>query len=357
MRFIKFIHPFLAIIVGTLLHHLESVLAPAQDQVARLRLPEGDAGIAAMFPGDVMLETHPDVVFVEDFEQDSLQSVWERWEQVRAEESMSFSDDVPPGSSGRRSLLMDRQRGSGPSLYRRIRNESGGWGDDRLFLRFYVKFASDCGELHHGVSALGGNHPATPYPMVRAGNRPDAARSFWSGIEPHGRRWVWDYYTYWGEMRGSPPAGRTWGNSFIRDPQLTVERGRWICIEHMIQVNDIGKSNGEQALWIDGKLVSHLGESFPKGAWIWDKFHPGQGGQSVRWGTGGREDLRIPEEGTPFEGFRWRSVPELNVNFVWIYVYTEQPAGHRIRVAFDDLVVATSYIGPLKRGDPKRDDR
>jgi hypothetical protein len=33
--------------------------------------------------------------------------------------------------------------------------------------------------------------------------------------EPFGRNWTWDYYAYWNEMRGSPPRGQTWGNSFV----------------------------------------------------------------------------------------------------------------------------------------------
>jgi hypothetical protein len=312
-------------------------------------LPQGHSGIAAKYPGDAGIEKDPRVVFVEDFEQDGLETLWGRWETVGGRETMSLAADAPAGSRGKQSLVMDRREGSGGSLYRRIRNESGGWGYDRLFLRFYVKFDPDCGEIHHGVSALGGNHPATRWPMVSAGNRPDGAKTFWSGIEPHGNRWVWDYYTYWCEMRGSPPAGRTWGNSFIRDPGLTVEKGRWICVEHMIKINDVGRSNGEQALWLDGKLVSHLGEGFPKGLWVWDKFQPGQGGQGVRWGAAGRENFQVPEGGAPFEGFRWRTVEELNVNYVWIYTYTAQPPGHRIKVWFDDLVAATSYIGPLQK--------
>ena len=150
-------------------------------------------------------------------------------------------------------------------------------------------------------------------------------------------------------MRGSPPRGQTWGNSFIRDPDLKVDRGRWICVEQMVKMNDVGDTNGEQALWIDGKLVSHLGKGFPKGLWIWDKFLTGKGGKGFRWGADGREQLQVPEGGAPFEGFRWRTVKELNVNYVWIYVYTQKPAGHRIKVWFDDVVVARTYIGPLAR--------
>ena len=128
----------------------------------------------------------------------------------------------------------------------------------------------------------------------RRGQRPDGAKTFWSGIEPFGAAWTWDYYTYWCEMRGSPPRGQTWGNTFLRDPKLKVEKGKWICIEQMIKLNDVGDTNGEQALWIDGKQVSHLGKGFPKGGWIFDKFNPGQGGTGVRWNDakGEREAVR-----------------------------------------------------------------
>lgn len=313
-------------------------------------MPEGDRGIAAKYPGDVGIDKDPNVLFVENFEEESIEAMCKRWENVKSPEIMSFSSDVPRGSSGKHSLLMEREKGSGGHLYRRIRNEAGGWGYDKLFLRFYVKFAPDCGELHHGVSSMGGNNPATPWPTGGAGERPNGADRFSSGIEPYGSAWVWDYYTYWCEMRGSPPAGRTWGNSFIRDPGLKVEKGKWICIEHMIKLNDLGDTNGEQALWIDGKLVSHLGKGFPKGVWIWDKFHPGKGGKGVRWNyeKGGREDFQVPEDGLPFEGFRWRTVKELNINYIWLYIYTEKPPGHHIKVWFDDIVVAKGYIGPLK---------
>ena len=150
-------------------------------------------------------------------------------------------------------------------------------------------------------------------------------------------------------MRGSPPRGQTWGNSFIRDPKLAVERGRWICVEQMIRMNAVGDSNGEQALWLDGKLVAHLGKGFPKGRWTFDKFEPGKDGDGVRWSDakGDREYFKVPEGGAPFEGYRWRTAPELNVNYVWLYVYATEPG--RIRVWYDDVVVATEYIGPLAK--------
>ncbi|MCW5559150.1 MAG: hypothetical protein KIT22_15135, partial [Verrucomicrobiae bacterium] len=144
------------------------------------------------------------------------------------------------------------------------------------------------------------------------------------------------------------PRGQTWGNSFIRDPKLAVAKGNWICIEQMIQMNAVGDTDGEQALWLDGRLIAHLGKGFPKGRWTFDKFEPGRGGDGVRWNDtkGDREHFQVPDGGAPFEGFRWRTVPELNVNYLWLYCYTTEPG--RVRVWYDDVVVATEYIGPLQ---------
>jgi hypothetical protein len=128
-------------------------------------------------------------------------------------------------------------------------------------------------------------------------------------------------------------------------------KGQWICIEQMIQMNDGNDTNGEQALWIDGRLISHLGKGFPKGLWTYDKFTPNKGGEGIRWNQekGEPERFTVPEGGLPFEGFRWRTNRELNVNYVWLYIFTQLPAGHHIRVSFDDVVVATDYIGPIAR--------
>jgi hypothetical protein len=238
-------------------------------------------------------------------------------------------------------------KGDGGHLYRRLPK-----GYDRVFARFYVKFDPDCAPIHHFGTCIGGNNPSTPWPMVSAGNRPAGDKSFWTGIEPFGQSWTWDYYAYWCEMRGSPPRGQTWGNVFIRDDQLKVERGRWICVEVMVKMNDVGDRNGEMALWLDGKPVSHLGKGFPRGKWVFDKFLPGQGGDSIRWNhkTGDRENFQTAAGGEPFEGFRWRTAKELDLNFVWAYLYiTGAPEGHVSKVWFDDIVVATEYVGPIKK--------
>ena len=315
-------------------------------------LPEGDSGIAARHPGDVGIERDPDVVFAESFEAESLDRLKGRWNQVNMKIT-SLSDDVPPASRGKRSILFThvggRIAGNPPSegghLYKSFKQ-----GFDQLFLRFYVKFAPDCGQIHHFVH-LGGYNPPTPFPQGGAGVRPKGNERFTTGVEPYGNAWNWDFYSYWMEMRGSPPRGQTWGNSFLGDAKPKAERGKWVCAEVMMKLNDVGDSNGEQALWIDGKLAGHLGKGFPKGKWVFDKFLPGQGGDAIRWNDqkGGRESFRVPQGGEPFEGFRWRNSEPLKLNFLWLLVYiTKSPQGQESKIWFDDIVLARKYIGPLK---------
>jgi hypothetical protein len=108
------------------------------------------------------------------------------------------------------------------------------------------------------------------------------------------------------------PDGNTGGIRSARKPDIQVERGKWICVEIMLKCNTVGKADGEQALWIDGK---------------------GAG----RWG-----------------GFRWRTAKELAVNGVCLsYYMTDRiPRGEGVelrkknKVRFDDVVLATEYIGP-----------
>lgn len=288
-------------------------------------------GLAASYPGDIGIESHPDVLFTEFFEEASVHDAADRWDAVKDLEIMSLSDDVPPGSDGAASLLLSHVggQGTGGHLYRQLKP-----GYDQVYARMYVKFAPDCWDVHHFGTNIGGNRPPTPQPRVSAGNRPPGDDQFWVGVEPGG--WTWDFYTYWMEMRTNPNQN-FWGNDFINDPDLQVVRDKWISVEVMVKVNTPAEADGELAMWIDGRpwirdgqVVSHLRKGSPNGKWVWDSWHPD------------------PDE-PDFPGFQWRSVPDLNVNYVWLYLYlTKAPEGYVSRVWFDHVVVATSYIGPIE---------
>lgn len=180
-----------------------------------------------------------------------------------------------------------------------------------------LNFDFECVDIHY-FFYIGGYNPSTPWPQGGAGEKPKGDDRFTIGIELYGNSWRWDYYVYWMNMKGSPPGGKTWGNSFINNPSLKVEKNKWICVEVMIKMNKlVSEHNGELTLWIDGKLVSYVSKGSPKGKWVYDKFMPGQGGRSIGWNYDkkGPEYFEIPESGLPFEGFRWRKDENLKLNF------------------------------------------
>lgn len=289
-------------------------------------------GLASQYKGDKGIEKDPDVIFAENFEAGSLDAVKSHWESVQNIDIMSLSPDVPAAGAGKRSLLMSHVGGksTGGHLYRRLLP-----GYEQLYVRFYVKFDRNCYPIHHFVH-LGGYSPSTPWPQGGAGIRPAGNERFTTGVEPYGRKWRWDFYSYWMGMRSAPDK-KSWGNDFINDDSLKAERDKWICVELMMKMNTpVTAHNGEQAMWIDGKswkkdgqIISRLGEGFPKGKWVWDSFLP-------------------DPKGEPFEGFQWRNDEKLNLNFLWLMLYiTDAPDGYISKVWFDDVVVAKKYIGPI----------
>ena len=346
---VMFKRPSVWLLTLSLLAHA-GISAQEVGEGVEAELPQGNTGIAAKHPDERGLQSDPEVVFVESFDAaGAVSDLKPHWDSVKNTSIMSLSDDVPTGSGGGKSLLMSHVGGesTGGHLYRRLRP-----GYDKLHVRFYVKFDPDCGQIHHFFH-VGGYNPPTRWPQGGAGQRPRGNERFSTGVEPFGNAWRWDYYTYWMEMRGSPPRGQTWGNTFVRDPELKVERGKWICVELMMKMNDpVTEHNGEMALWIDGQLVSHLGEGFPKGKWVYDKFTPGEGGRGIRWSDekGGPERFSVSPGGEPFAGFRWRRDEGLKLNYLWVLLFiTKAPQGHVSKVWFDNIVVAKEYIGPRGR--------
>ena len=140
-----------------------------------------------------------------------------------------------------------------------------------------------------------------------------------------------------------------YGNDFEPREPVPVRRGEWICVEMMVKMNSRPDAHdGEQALWIDGKLVGRFAAGTMRGAWFKDNF-------------------RIDPAGGPFEGFRWRADERVKVNRLWLSHYVtsdsafprtdKYAAAHPAfkvnlkeqSVWFANLVTATEYVGPLGR--------
>ncbi len=313
-------------------------------------LPQGQSGIAARYPGDIGIGKDGAVLFVEDFEEADLAGILARWTDVSNKDGkvLSLSDDVPEASLGKASLQMTATKGhdTGGYLWKLLKP-----GVDRMYARFYVKFAEDHPYVHHLVK-IGAWRDSPPWPQGEAGHRHDGARSFQTGVET-GSNWGrsqppgnWFLYTYWQGMRSwqGPKGTSFYGNAFAPAEPEPAPRGKWQCVEFMVKANTSPETHdGEQAFWIDGRLVGRWAPGTPVGRWVKDRFLVG--------------------DGEPFEGFQWRTADEVKINTFWLLYYmasvfkdTNQmtpkvdvgPYNRDVgRIWFDHVVLATEYIGPI----------
>lgn len=301
---------------------------------------EGASGIAARYAGDRGIGDDPRVLLHEDFETGDVAELSRRWTNVSNQDGrvLALESGGPTGRG--RCLRMTATPGenTGGHLYKRLPREV-----DTLHARFYVRFPGDAAYIHHFVH-LGGYRPATNWPQGGAGERPRGDDRVTVGIEPYGERgrWappgIWTFYAYWHEMRQSAD-GRYWGNSIRSDPPAVAPRGRWQCVEVMLKLNSApDRSDGELALWLDGRPAYRIGPGTRRGPW-----------------TGMGFETR--EKGEPFDGFRWRAHAGLRLNFFWLLHYVTENAARQNNVApptvpnrvwFDDIVVATEYVGPVR---------
>lgn len=264
-----------------------------------------------------------EIIFSEGFEVLSIPEILINWNDTKNTKGMSLNNDVPESSKGKQSLMMTYNPGldEGGHLYKSFPE-----GYDTLYARFYVKFLTRKSRIHHFVK-MGGNNPPLPYPQGNAGKLPKGDDRFITGIEPN-KNFNWVFYTYWMHMFGNHNG--YWGNTFLSDPVKKAPKEEWICVEFMIKLNDnINGSNGEQAFWINGEKILHLGKNFPK-------FNK-KGGNYIESPTGAN-----------FKGFQWRKDEKLKLNYFWLsYYMTKGDKGEIEQVLFDDIVVATEYIGPM----------
>jgi hypothetical protein len=288
---------------------------------------QSSAGISAQYPGDAGIENNPSVVFVEQFEEGAISGVVERWGDAKNPTGMQFSTNVPPGTPAGHSLSIPWVGGgvnNGGALYKVI---SPGI-NDVLYVRYYINYPTT-GITHHSGIWIGGYNPVSAWPDPQAGSKPNGDDRFIAAGEHNNVTSAFDHYNYWMGMHPDG-VGSYWGNMLLNNPSVQLPRGQWACVEHMVKLNNpTTDTNGEQALWINGRKVSHLGKGFPNGFW-----------------SGGR--FTQDPNGTPFEGFRWRSVSALNINWIWLQNYSpDDPAGFSATMLYDHVVVAKSYIGCL----------
>jgi hypothetical protein len=293
-------------------------------------LPEGDMGLAAKYPGDAGLKRDPAVIHYDGFEDyDTPADVHKKYEFVMHTENMRLADEPANVNHGRKAMeftLPKQEEGNAAALYRVIKEER-----DVLFLRYYSKFEK--GYDQHGSSHNSGVISAHYFPDRQAspGKPADGRNKFWVSFETERGPWPspgpLNVYVYHPEQRTGygdhiyptgkimPAADRPvpFGSGFVPRPDIIPELDRWYCYEFMVKANTPGRRDGRIACWVDGKLIAD------------------------------------------FPNFRLRDVETLKIDIFGIALFM-RPNNIRANTRwFDDVVAATSYIGPIfkeKQGTP-----
>jgi hypothetical protein len=246
----------------------------------------GGVLLSGSYPCDQGIETDPAFVFGENFEEGSVSAVTARYSSPSGEPGMALSADVPGASCGSAAMGFTADPAAADSsLYNQLA------GYEELYARYYVKYQAGV-NWHHTGFGFEGYDPPSPWPLGLAGLKPEG------------------------------------------DDDLSVR------LEiHMKLNSDLGSSTGgELDVWKNDVLVEHFDAAAPLGCWIKDTFCP--------VGADGTQCTDYPSLCVPLD-VQWRSVSALNLNAVSFGNYiTEGAAG---TVWFDDLVVATSRIGCMRR--------
>jgi len=267
-------------------------------------------GLAAKYLGDEGISKDKAVLLHDNFEASEINK--SKWTSITAKPGVArLTGKTMEVHRGRQALKMSATMGkdTGGSLFAVFPG-----GHETMHVRYCVKFAEDIDYIHHFVH-LTANYPPVSRPGGKAGTRPKGDDRFTVAVEPWGR-WRrypkpggWHYYCYWWKMPRSKD-GHFWGQDFADKPYAIPCPGKWYCVEFMAKCNTPGKPDGETAFWLDGKKVAHHKE------------------------------------------INWRSSAKLKLNGLWLMLYvtdrsaTDAKPGKVNRVWFDDVVVATEYIGP-----------
>jgi hypothetical protein len=96
------------------------------------------------------------------------------------------------------------------------------------------------------------------------------------------------------------------GPDFVSRPPTTPDLGQWQCYEMMVLANTVGQRDGRIGMWLDGRIVADFGN------------------------------------------LRFRDVDTLKIDYFSVGGYINPNSVRENRIWFDDVVAATSYIGPRR---------
>ena len=303
--------------------------------------PVDGSGIASRYPGDKNIASDPAVIFADDFESyTSVDQIKTRWGNGSGLTRMRIATEPANVLSGDKSVefaLPVSTTELSCSLWKILSPER-----DTVYMRMYHKFdpGYNIPTSNHNGIRLSAKYPET------AGHIPPAdGTGFFlfllqnNVVGPHPGEISPGFshlYAYWPRQRSQYgdhwypdgtviPYSPTIGNNgewlaypnqypdFRIMPNFQPQLDRWYCVELMVHANTPGQNNGEVKYWIDGRVAG----DFP--------------------------DLNL------------RSISTLKLDHAHLTLH----AGHSERINkkwYDNVVIATNYIGPIVSATTARGD-
>ena len=290
-----------------------------------------DIGIAARYPGDKNIASDPAVILADDFEGYSSSSqLTTKWSGAYQAANLRIASEPGNYYAGSKALEM-KLPVSAVEVSNTLRKLLSP-AQDTVFIRTYQKWDS-------GYLINGGNHNglrlSAKYPGPGTAPPADGSGFFlfllqnniegtaMSGEAAPGYAHIYAYWPkqnsgfgdHWYPTGQNKPGSSEWQSApaqypdFKPMPNFLPQRDRWYCYELMVKANTIGKNDGEVKCWVDGKVVADFPDLFMRAS----------------------ATLKIDE------------------------AHIALSSGHSERVNkkwYDNVVIATQYIGPMASVSP-----
>jgi hypothetical protein len=285
--------------------------------------PSGE-GIAARYPGDVGIESDPDVIFADGFESytqaSDLSQKWDNFFQASQTRIVTDAANVRAGKKALEFTLPQQNTELSNGVQKILKTEL-----DQLYLRFYSKFDKSfdvTGSSHNGggINAHYFNgFNATPGVPADGTNKFLVEYECWRGETTDKSPGALNLYVYHPEQRSNYgdhffPTGvvlpnssqpGSFGPDFVPRPDVTPELDRWYAYEVMLKANTPGKRDGRVTLWLDGKVIAD------------------------------------------FTNLRFRDVDTLKIDRFNLSLHAGSNTTGPTKKWYDAVVAAKSYIGPM----------
>jgi hypothetical protein len=292
---------------------LSTAIAHSQ-ATAPPQLPQGNSGIAAAYPNDAGISAHPNVLFVDGF--DSYTSVSQLTSSGKYNnyyQASNLAIDSSMFFGGTKSLRMRM-----PSTTSEVSNavvKDLSPTRDALFMRVHARYQptyAGVNSAHNALRITGGYTGPGRRPNGRDFFLVNIEHSKWGTEAEPGYTHAYVYHPEQDDVYGEhwfsdgtvTNGSQSFGPFFVPRTKVVPTRGEWISYEVLVQLNTPGTRDGRVAVWQNGSLIAD-----------W---------QNIRF----RDVSTVKIDQIQLENGGQRSSQQ---NDKW----------------YDNLVVASSYIGPM----------